>query len=285
MQKTALKTILGLGLAMAGVSYGSILPPNNLYLQDSLFARTGIEEEQFNAVLDNIESVYQPIYASHGVRLTIQRLWTDGTVNASAEKSGKNWIINMYGGLARRDEVTADGFALVACHEIGHHLGGFPQFIIGKMSLEGEADYFATQGCAKLLWREQLQENAAAREQVTAGAKGLCDAQYGAEDDQNLCYRIAVAGLSLGNLLSHLGGGADVAVETPSTDVSNRTQRTHPKAQCRLDTYVAGGLCLKAFDDYKIPANWEEARATSCTVAEGDSVGVRPACWFKEPRR
>ncbi|MGE0172963.1 MAG: hypothetical protein AB7T49_09265 [Oligoflexales bacterium] len=284
-RKAMFQTILGIGMTMSAVGFGqSFLPPNNLHLQDSLFASAGLTEDQFEAVLSKVEGAYQPIYGSHGVQLQVNKLWTDTTVNASAQKSGKSWIINMYGGLARREEVTVDGFTLVACHEMGHHLGGWPQTLLGRMSVEGESDYFATQACAKVLWKEELQENAVYRDTVPAAGKTVCDAKYQGEDDQNLCYRIVVAGISLGNLLSHLGGGGDVAVDTPSTDQARRTQRTHPKAQCRLDTYVAGALCLKAFDDYKIPGNWEEARSTSCARADGDTVGARPACWFKEPR-
>jgi hypothetical protein len=34
----------------------------------------------------------------------------------------------MFGGLARHELVTDDGFMMVVCHETGHHLGGAPRY-------------------------------------------------------------------------------------------------------------------------------------------------------------
>ncbi|MGE0173815.1 MAG: hypothetical protein AB7T49_13545 [Oligoflexales bacterium] len=282
MQRKALiKTALFLGLAASSVGYSTILPPNNLHLQDSLFAQTGISEEEFNNVLTYVESVYAPIFESHNAKFVVERAWTDPTVNAYAEKQGTNWVIHMFGGLARRPEVTSDGFALVACHEIGHHLGGFPFYFLSDMSVEGEADYFATHSCARLLWSAQLEENAKSRETVLPAAKAVCDAQFTDEADQNLCYRTAMGGVSLAGLLGALGGTPNVDITKPSKVVVSSTMQGHPPAQCRLDTYVNGGLCVRTFDELKIPKNWTELKDSSCTAQDGSTTGIRPRCWFK----
>ena len=47
--------------------------------------------------------------------------WKNDTVNANAQQRGRNWIVNMYGGLARRPEIFFRRFAMVLCHELGHH--------------------------------------------------------------------------------------------------------------------------------------------------------------------
>ena len=134
------------------------LPPNDMKIPVGDFRAKGIQEEMFNSVLDRVQAVYGPIVAQHGGELVINRKWDDPTVNANAQRYGSRWIINMYGGLARHPAVTPEGFATVACHELGHHLGGFPKIwgLFGSWaSNEGEADYFATLKCLRLVLPDQ----------------------------------------------------------------------------------------------------------------------------------
>ncbi|HEX2691402.1 MAG TPA: hypothetical protein VHN14_32535, partial [Kofleriaceae bacterium] len=140
-------------VAVPGTSNATILPPNDLWKQDNRFAATGITEQQFNSILDLIELRYRPEFFFFNATLVINRFWDDPTVNSYARRTGNNWIIDMYGGLARRAEITPDGFALVACHEVGHHLGGYPFFTGSWGAVEGEADTYATQACARYIWR------------------------------------------------------------------------------------------------------------------------------------
>ena len=58
--------------------------------------------------MDRVQSIYGPIVAAHGGRLVINRLWEDATVNASAEQVGGDWILNMYGGLARHASLRVE---------------------------------------------------------------------------------------------------------------------------------------------------------------------------------
>ncbi len=127
----------------------SFLPPNNLQHRIGAKDSAGITEAQFNAVMDRMQAVYGPIVASLGATMHIIRLWSYDTVNASAEEQGTTWILNMYGGLARDKSITQDGMALVACHEMGHHLGGAPKYGGGSdwAADEGEADYYANTKC------------------------------------------------------------------------------------------------------------------------------------------
>src|SRR3989339_100993 len=94
------------------------LPENDLHIGVGSMDDKGIDQLEFNAVLDTVQKIYGPIVAEKGATLVIKRNWTDTTVNAYAQQQGKNWIISMYGGLARHAAVTQDGFALVACHEM-----------------------------------------------------------------------------------------------------------------------------------------------------------------------
>lgn len=271
----------------------AFLPPNNLHLQDNIAFTADITEQEFNDIVNKIVDRYKPLAQLHGATLKSNNLWKDPTVNASAQQSGNSWIINMYGGLARRPEVTKDGFALVVCHELGHHFGGFPLYEDGDWAAsEGQSDYFATQACARLVWEGDITENAKSRALIPAYAKERCDAQWRSENEQNLCYRAALGGQSLAVLLAALGREGTPKFETPDQREVSRTSTAHPAGQCRLDTYFSGALCGVAFDPKVIPGKDNpagqdgieaetEASKTSCMLALGHTLGTRPHCWFK----
>jgi subtilisin-like proprotein convertase family protein len=272
----------------------SILPPNNLHLQDNIHSLANMTEQEFNTIVNTIINYYKPIVSAKGATLKSNNLWTDPTVNASAQQMGNTWIINMYGGLARRAEVTPDGFAMVVCHELGHHLGGFPFYGDRDWAAsEGQSDYFATQSCAREIWRNQANENARFRGLVGDFEKKKCDAAWNKTEDQDLCYRTAAAGHSLATLLGALRGGSNLPrFDTPDPRKVSSTYTAHPDAQCRLDTYFSGALCPVSFDKNIIPGRNTAggqtskdseltASASSCMTAAGYAGGVRPLCWFK----
>jgi hypothetical protein len=277
------------GLLLATGAFASFLPPNNLHLQDNKNFAENMTESEFNEITNQVIDAYKPFAESHGVELEINANWSDSTVNASAQQFYGTWMINMYGGLARRPEVTKDGYALVVCHELGHHFAGFP-FSSAWAANEGAADYFATNVCAEKLWKDDFEGNALSRETVDPAAKEMCDTKYSAEKDQDLCYRGAMGGMSLATLLGSLRDSAPVAFDTPDTKVVTRTNNRHPAAQCRLDTYTAGALCDSDFNDELIPGKTldhrseeaeTEANLYSCSRVDGFTQGTRPLCWYK----
>ncbi len=285
-----LRSVLAVASLVGSAAYADFLPPNNLHLQDNKRAVANITEAQFNAIIDEAVAYYEPFLKVHfNSKLIVNRRWTDSTVNASATQYLNSWTVNMYGGLARRSETTLDGFALVLCHEIGHHLAGYP-FASTWASDEGAADYFATESCAHDLWKTQIEKNALARAEIGEYPKSLCDASWKTEADQNLCYRTLLGGKSLANLLSTLGGTtADWTTSDPS--VVSTTNHAHPAGQCRLDTYIEGALCVQKFDASVIPgkdlgskrntAAAEEATGKYTCLRQDFTVGTRPLCWFK----
>lgn len=275
----------------ANSAHASILPPNDLDREDNPNFIANITEAQFKEIIEGVVAQYRKPAAKYKAEISVNALWSNSTVNASAQQMGNQWIINMYGGLARRPEVTPDGFALVVCHELGHHFGGFA-FKGGQWAAnEGQADYFATHSCAKEVWRNQKKINATFREQVGQFEKDKCDNVYDEQDEQDLCYRSAAAGLSLGTLLSKLRNSSEPKFDTPSQTVVKRTDDDHPDAQCRLDTYFQAALCAKKFDPMVIPGKnhpkgqgsleaEKVAAKYSCTELDGLELGNRPACWF-----
>lgn len=248
-------------------------PKNDLYKQDGKFEKTNMTEREFGQLIDEVAKTFGPIVSELGGRLVFNKRWNDATVNAMADRNDGNWNVTMFGGLARRPEVTPDGFTLVICHELGHHMGTKPYYGPGDWaSSEGQSDYFAAQACARLLWRNQPLKNSESRSFISPFGKSRCDKSWKLQQNRDICYRTTLAGQSLANLLASINGMRYPKLETPDTRVVDRTIVSHPPAQCRLDTYSAGSICTKPFPFDYIPEPWED---TACKV-----LGVRPKCWF-----
>ena len=252
---------------------------------------SNITEEQFNAISDGIVEMWKPLAKLHGAELTVEKRWDDPTVNAYAQQSGKSWVITMFGGLARRPEVSLDGFALVVCHELGHHFGGYPFYNGDWAATEGESDYFATQVCARRIWKKSLRTNARAQDAAPRRLLGICDKNWSTPEDQALCTRIAFGGLSLAKLLGALGRDKEPSLDAKDQTIVTQTVPSHPAAQCRLDTFLHGALCSVNSDLKVIPGKSGEvghntieselaAGKYSCLQNPEHNVGYRPRCWF-----
>lgn len=242
--------------------------------------RTGITEEQFNATIDKVETMYAPIISEYGGKLEVVRKWTDGTVNAYAQQEGNIWKVSMFGGLARHKTITEDGFALVVCHELGHHIGGVPRYAGGDWaSNEGQSDYFATTKCLRRVW--QSEDNAAAVRSLNVPAvlSENCAKQWSNENDRNICIRGGMAGMSVANLFAALSWSMkQPKFDTPDTRQVTATSHSHPATQCRLDTYYQGALCEISFNE---EIGQEDEVAGVCHGSTGHATGLRPRCWFK----
>ncbi len=258
------------------------LPENNFKIEVDAKRTAGLSEAQFNAVIDKVETIYAPIVSQEGGSLVVERKWTDGTVNAYAQRSGKSWKVSMFGGLARHATITEDGFALVVCHEIGHHIGGAPKkasaWSNSWASNEGQSDYFATLKCLRRSFLNDDNATIVASMQVSAELTKKCAESWSSEVDRNICIRGAMAGDSVAKLFAALRQQAPAKFETPDRNVVSRTDDNHPATQCRLDTYLQGALCGVAFSD-DVAQNSEVTG--TCHASNGHSVGLRPLCWFK----
>jgi hypothetical protein len=255
------------------------LPKNNLWISVDDKNAKGIDEVQFNSVIDKIEGIYAPIVATYGAELQVVRRWTDGTVNAYAEQIGSSWKVSMFGGLARHRTVTADGFALVVCHELGHHIGGAPKYSSDPWaSNEGQSDYFATLKCLRRVWMDENNEEIIKNLDAPRALVDACSANWANSTDRAICIRGGMAGESVAKLFAALSWGRQPRFDTPDTRVVSRTSDSHPATQCRLDTYFQGALCEKTFTE-DVAQN--EEVAGTCHGVTGQTSGLRPLCWFK----
>lgn len=283
--------------ALSPVALATFIPKDQLRPDWMLSVGSPMTEAEFNETVNSVARVYAPIVASFGARLDMRPDWSDTTPNAYADQRGSTWSVAVLGGLGRRPEITTDGLLLVACHELGHHLGGFP-FHPGSFfqktwaANEGQSDFFASHVCARKMWESETERNAGFAETVDPHAKTQCDQVWTSLEEQHLCYRIAAAGLSISRTLAGLSNKTMPSMETPDTRVVSKTSNGHPEPQCRLDTSMSAALCKAAFDDRLIPgktasagANSEaaerEAALQSCTNHNNFAVGLRPGCWFK----
>ena len=269
-------------IILASCAYGaekrvvSIMPENTLHL-DYQATQSDITYEQYVDLLVKIDKIYDPIVKRLGAELIIYDGWEDNTVNAYASQQGKRWIVEVMGGLARRNEITLDALAIVTCHELGHHLGGYPTYPREWASAEGNSDYYSTQACIKKVFNNDY-ENKKAFDSASIEAKEVCQATTNANYFR--CVRAVEASWRLTSLFASANEMPDPL--TPDDIPVYRTETSYPKTtQCRLDTYIAGAICTKKWNDLKIPRYKRDLDYISCTL-KNKELGVRPSCWYAE---
>lgn len=256
-----------------------------------------ITEAEFNKRISEIKKVYAPIVRFHKGRLSLKGLWKNDRIIARATQMFGSWKIDFSGGLARRPELSGDGMTLIICHEIGHHLAGFP-FYVGTpfggywAATEGQSDYYSTHVCAKNMWANETDLNASFALKVNPFAKNECDSVYGQQTERDLCYRTAVALESVILTMATLKKVPMPQYTTPDRSIATGTLENHPKTQCRFDTLFMGNLCAAKFNQELIPGKKtragresvdaeRESAINACSVLNEFTQGHRPACWFK----
>jgi hypothetical protein len=270
------RALLLLTLAQFAFAGESFLPKNDFFIPADALNASGMKEEQFNAVIDKVEKIYSPIVAAQGAELKIERLWKNGAVNAEAEQFGNQWVVRMFGGMARWRDITEDSFTIVLCHEIGHHIGGAPIYRGQKTwaSNEGQADYFAVLKCLRRVWDEDDNQKIVAGLKYRPVVAEICKKS----PDQAQCIRAAVAGIHISDMLSFMGRTPAAWIERPVLTGVEETYDLHNSPQCRLDTFTQAALCEKKFTE---DLSRESAITGACHEATGEVIGMRPRCWFK----
>lgn len=291
----SLAVAAGLSTAFAAANYMSVkdvcrgfLPENDMSIPVGFKSLSGggLTEAQFNDVIDRAVKIYAPVISKAGGTLKVNRLWNDATVNASAQQQGSSWILNMYGGLARHPTITEEGFALVVCHELGHHLGGAPK-IAGWFGMndwasnEGEADYSANLKCLRNYFadddNQKITDQAKLDGRLSAFAADLCEKQFATDADRLLCKRSSLGGTSVAGLFQDLRKEPTAPdYSKPDTSKVKKMFDDHPATQCRMDTYLAGAVCDV---DKSVALSDTDYRQGAC-VENVAKVGFRPRCWF-----
>jgi hypothetical protein len=253
------------------------MPKNDMRIPvGAEFANSAMTEQTFNKILNRVEATYQNIVTKNGGQLAIQRLWSEEEVNAYADREGSVWKIYMFGGMARHPQITEDGFSLIACHELGHHLGGTPHYDGVWATNEGQSDYWATLKCARRIWAEDNNGSIMSRINVPTSVKRNCTTNHVNSEAAAICMRSAMAGYALGKVLASMGM-TDPNFETPDQNKVPSTEHGHPEAQCRLDTYYAGAVCKANLNQ---DVNSSNPEVGTCNESQGFTIGTRPRCWY-----
>ncbi len=292
------------------------LPENDLKVPAVKFksrtiATPGLSKETTDKVIAAVYEVYAPVIKDEfGGILEIVNNWKDERVNAFARRAffSNEYYVEIWGGLARHPEMTVDGLVTVLCHEIGHHVGGAPKNVgfFGRSSwssVEGQSDYWASMKCAKRVYekydnvkilseRFKQFKNATnviekRKTNVSKYVVNKCEAVYDNVDDVALCTRAAMGALSTARMLAAAradGSGNDPdfpEFDTPDSSKVDRTFSSHPEAQCRLDTYLAGALCILSYDEKVSQSDSNTGVCNRLKTNRGNQEGVRSRCWYK----
>jgi len=258
---------------------GTCFPLSEVKYEAGTKSMTGLSEFDFNQMLDRVQVVMGPeIKKSFNKKLIIERRWSDASVDAFATRDDENNpVIVMNGGLARHPQMTKDGFLLLVCHELGHHLGGAPKILRGNSGLrgwssaEGQADYYASTKCLPRFFTSGV-ENKSFENDIDSVNLSLALSKC----RDNVCARMVLSGLTVSQFFASLVKGTpEPSLLVNDLTKVSRTIYNHPNPQCRLDTYLSGAMCDIGAE---VPFDVADPKIGACVKEQG----VRPACWFYE---
>lgn len=260
-------------------SEGGIVGDNHFKISEDDKSKSTITRQQFNAVIKRIKTYYTPIIKARGAFFKISGSWSDDTVNAGAIREGRYWRVKIFGGIARHPLMTLDGLLLVGCHEVGHHMGGAPRYLMNSdwASNEGQSDYWASLKCMRNLLKDEDHTKILSTIEVDPLVEANCSMVYPNLNEKNLCIRISYASLSLARVLGSLRGNTNIHFNTPDPQIVIKTYDHHPIGQCRLDTYFQGALCDRPMTE-EVSRN--DPTIGTCHVGSGHQLGLRPRCWY-----
>ncbi|MGZ3807697.1 MAG: hypothetical protein ACXVCE_06390 [Bacteriovorax sp.] len=244
-------------------------------------ASASVSNEQLGLLKNKLIDLYGGTVQSRGATLDVVFNFDSAQEGAFSKKieSENKWQITVNGGMIRLPQMNGAAMGLILCHEVGHFLGGQP-YVQGKkispimtssapkqMSVEGQADFFATADCGKKLFQ------AANITMDSASSVPASLAQPCVDAGTNLLTCMALLEASkrvadiYGDIINraiHIDYGAVSYTQKDPSEV-NRTLYyvgEYPGLQCRMDTMVAGLSChLNPYGE--------------CTQGE-----LRPRCWY-----
>lgn len=246
------------------------------------FEEGNFTKKEFLKIIDSVKRTYTPIFKKQRMNFKIEHIWEDKQVNAFAGVRGPDRYILLYGGYARHKFMTKDAYLSVICHEIGHHLGGFPKKSSNSWSSsEGQADYFSTLKCMKEILRrdsENLSMGRKLEKVLPEDVQKQCQFQFPNLNDYYICLRSSKAAEEHGIVIAEMKGEtAAVSLMTPSSEAHSVTNLKYPSSQCRVDTKYQGALCNVQTSS---PLDNADEMKGACHFNSFHIIGNRPACWF-----
>lgn len=250
-----------------------------LLITTSVFAN-GLTEEETSLALAKVARVYAPILKQEqGMELNLISQYSDLTVGGHSLTVNTELRVYINGGLARFEGLTQDALSLIVCRELGTFLGGAPYRDHQTVSVVGQAEYFATLKCFRKVFGSEDNSKVMKDVAVPAVVAKACKNSFTKQQEAALCMRGSMAAKVVAEIVAKISGKAVPKFETPDLTKVRVTNPNHSTLQCRLDTFFAGAICNAHVDDNVSP---HDVVTGTCHRSLGHTVGLRPACWFKE---
>lgn len=244
-------------------------------------SHNNFSEDDFKGLIDRVRKVYDPVFASRGYEVEYLLYWdvNEGNAMTSESKDMKKAWFAFSGGLLRSRYMTRDGFLFAACHEIGHHLGGFPkEKELAWCSTEGQADYFANLQCMKEILKGDPENAKALELKLPGNIVRRCRKTYKDDESFRICLRSTKAAEDAFRFLQarERKGDADDSLFNRILLPVNETIMRYPEHPCRAESAYRGAICDRVSE-----LSDTDETAGFCHERNGDRTGMRPRCWFK----
>ncbi len=210
----------------------------SMLITASTFA--SISKGKAGSIIAEVIENYSTELVDSGLELEVDLRWDSEVINQGVTRKGYKARLTVHGGIARKAEMTADAFALVVCHEVGHLIGGAPSVKpSNKFGSEGQSDYFASSQCIKRYLKNKDNKLFLADKNIPKTLSSKCSSSFNDRDEQDVCLRTGLAILAESHIY-HIGG---LNFENPSQlKVEYTIYNDYPNGQCRVDTQLAGAL-------------------------------------------
>lgn len=226
-----------------------------------------VTSKSFQIIPQLIYSMNYKAFLDNDQKVSLKLMWETPYFSAwVSEDAPQAYSINFWGGIARIPGMNDNGLALIACHEVGHLLGGEPRSKIPAFlwaTSEGQADYYATSICLKNYY--EMLEAAGKLEEPTVDnvLYTRCRTNFNETKDFLVCLNIMNGIEGFAKVLDHLDPEKrKISFTKKSSKVKSTIINSYPAPQCRVETLIAGNFCAK--DNYP------------CL----DKKNARPQCWF-----
>lgn len=238
-------------------------------------------------LFNKFQTLYRDQFESLGGRLTFIIDRDSDVVNAHVKREGSLWKIIVNAGLIDHRHTTNGVLQMILCHEIGHHIGGQP-YKSGQndwVSVEGQADYFATTSCLKKLFKRFPKEAPRTLDFSRTVAEQMrehCKKSRGNKLESQLCEKIIMISKQTTDFLYKIGHtrrgprGVRAKYENFDETIVQVTMEQHPNRQCRLDTFIAGALCNQGAEQSFHENCYRDSKKGSLVSRNA----YRPFCWF-----
>lgn len=206
-------------------------------------------ESEFNHVNHLIVSIHAPLVYNHlNSKIRLIEVF-DGfggafKVDSALKPVGESsFVVTLTGAVPQSAPMNMDGYAIVACHELGHILGGTPKqtsALAQWSSVEGQADYYATNQC---MWHyvKNLQSSDVIHD-FDKESVARCDEVFGDDINKMLgCLRITSGILAMVDYFNQtISKDNNISLTSHDETKVTKTLQKYPSPQCRVDTWLAG---------------------------------------------